>query len=464
MKRIVWILLMAALLVFGAVAVHGEGSHHIPVSGQMAELQNALHTAPVQNGQAAVHPAPGMTLTLRGIPEGMVSVEVLRIAEEETEALAWMEARAEAYGTPVHAYAILLTDASGNRQAPDGVTVTLSCSHCEGKRVAVGLRTDGATSLLPGKDGSFTADGSDYFLWVRPAVMTEDNPPSTPDTRPVGPDEGKDTGDKGLLYIALAVVCGVAMLAAAVLLLRKKRSRFRSARHRTGWRIGSIILFCLLGGLVVGLVILSLRSISSSDFPTETGQGTGTSGEGGIREPSSDPDTGRGESDLSAAETFPSPESEPVTEAVQTDPAETDPAEAPEDTVQNGETAEGDAVTSPETLPSEGDDTHPPEESVSPEETACTAPADTVPAETVAPEPVLPEPTPPETDPPEIDPSDPAGSETQPSAPEACPHEDVAVIPGYPAVQGFPGMTDGLECRQCGEVLAEQELIPSLGW
>ena len=44
-----------------------------------------------------------------------------------------------------------------------------------------------------------------------------------------------------------------------------------------------------------------------------------------------------------------------------------------------------------------------------------------------------------------------------------CNHEEQEVIPGYDADFTTPGLTDGLKCSVCGEILVEQEEIPAYG-
>lgn len=87
-------------------------------------------------------------MTVSGAPDAAKTVDVFPIPATESEALDWMGIKVSEHGTLSHAFIIPLVDANGNRTSANDVTVTITCSHCNGDEIVIGLKTDGTAAPL----------------------------------------------------------------------------------------------------------------------------------------------------------------------------------------------------------------------------------------------------------------------------------------------------------------------------
>ena len=154
-----------------------------------------IYSAEIANGGATVN-AGDVTVTVSGATDTAKTVEIYPIPTTETEALEWMGGKVSDHGTLSHAYIISLVDANGNKTSANGVSVTISCSHCSGDEIVMGLNTDGTATPIETANGSFTANGNAYYVVAeKKASSGTDNPPVTDPNNPDNPDDPDNPGD-----------------------------------------------------------------------------------------------------------------------------------------------------------------------------------------------------------------------------------------------------------------------------
>lgn len=172
MRRIFSIILVLLMLFSMSVTVfaadssmnNNDKNSEIDVSAKYEQYIDGIYKAELQNGSASVAAADGMTVSVSGVPASAVWLEIFLIPDSETEALAWMRDKISGYGTLVHSYIISLVDTNGNRTNANGVSVAITCKHCGDWNTLVGLDSDGLVALIDTSNGSFTTNGSDYYI------------------------------------------------------------------------------------------------------------------------------------------------------------------------------------------------------------------------------------------------------------------------------------------------------------
>ena len=130
MRRILSITLV--LLIAFSMSVYvfaAEDDKSIDVYAKYEDSTEGIYKADVASGSATIN-ADSMSISVSGIPNTTKRIEVFPIPASESEALDWMGGKVSEHGTLSHAYIISLVDASGNKTSANGVSVTISCSHC----------------------------------------------------------------------------------------------------------------------------------------------------------------------------------------------------------------------------------------------------------------------------------------------------------------------------------------------
>ena len=189
MKRITALLLTLLLLFsMSATAFAAEDNKSIDVYARYEDRTEGIYREDVTNGSATVT-ADGVVITVSGVPDTATVVEIFPIPASEQDALAWMGDKISEHGTLSHAYIIWLVDASGNKTIANGVNVKISCPHCNGDEIVIGLNTDGKTAPIDADNGGFTANGSAYYI-IAEKKSTEPTPGSST-TVPVRGDDNE---------------------------------------------------------------------------------------------------------------------------------------------------------------------------------------------------------------------------------------------------------------------------------
>ena len=164
MKRILSIILVFLLLFsLSMTALAAEENKTGDVYAKYEENTEGIYRLDIRDGSATVI-ADGVSISVSNIPNTAKSIEIFPIPTSESEALEWISGKVSEYGKLSHAYMISLIDASGNNTTTNGVNVTISCSHCNGDEIVIGLNTDGAAAPLDTHNGSFTANGNTYYI------------------------------------------------------------------------------------------------------------------------------------------------------------------------------------------------------------------------------------------------------------------------------------------------------------
>lgn len=164
MKRILSIILVFLLLFsLSMTALAAEENKTGDVYAKYEENTEGIYRLDIRDGSATVI-ADGVSISVSNIPNTAKSIEIFPIPASESEALEWISGKVSEYGKLSHAYMISLIDASGNNTTTNGVNVTISCSHCNGDEIVIGLNTDGAAAPLDTHNGSFTANGNTYYI------------------------------------------------------------------------------------------------------------------------------------------------------------------------------------------------------------------------------------------------------------------------------------------------------------
>ena len=193
MRRILSITLVLLIAFSMSVSVFAaEDDKSIDVYAKYEDSTEGIYKADVASGSATIN-ADSMSISVSGIPNTTKRIEVFPIPASESEALDWMGGKVSEHGTLSHAYIISLVDASGNKTSANGVSVTISCSHCNGGEVVIGLNTNGFATLIDTANGRFTANGSAYYIVVK--KKTTDPNPGGNVTVPVRGDENEIHAD-----------------------------------------------------------------------------------------------------------------------------------------------------------------------------------------------------------------------------------------------------------------------------
>ena len=198
MKRITAIALTLLLVFSMSVSVFAEEATldkdntqtTIDIYAKYESGTEGIYSANLSNGSATVT-ADGVSISISGAPDTAKTVEVFPIPASDSEALDWMGGRVSERGTLSHAYIISIIDASGNKTSANGVSVTISCSHCNGDEIVIGLNTDGTATPIETASGSFNANGNAYY------IVAEKSQPSGI-TVPVRGDENEIHADATL--------------------------------------------------------------------------------------------------------------------------------------------------------------------------------------------------------------------------------------------------------------------------
>ena len=171
MKRLISLLLVAMLLLSLSVTAFAAGEHldesktqtTIVISADYISGSEGLYQTDVKDNSATVT-AGDVSVSVSGVPDWAKVLEVYLVPASQSEALEWMGGKIDKHGTLSHAYIISLVDASGNKTSANGVNVTISCSHCNGNEIVIGLNTNGAATPIDTANGKFTANGSAYYI------------------------------------------------------------------------------------------------------------------------------------------------------------------------------------------------------------------------------------------------------------------------------------------------------------
>lgn len=164
MRRILSITLVLLIAFSMSVSVFAaEDDKTIDVYAKYESSTEGIYKDDIENGKATVA-MDGMTVSVSGVTDIIKVLEIFPVPASESEALEWMGSKVSEHGILSHAYIITLVDANGNKTSAVGVTVTITCSHCNGDEIVVGLNTDGTATSIESKNGSFTANGNDYYI------------------------------------------------------------------------------------------------------------------------------------------------------------------------------------------------------------------------------------------------------------------------------------------------------------
>ena len=194
MRRILSITLILLMAFSMSVSVFAaEDDKTIDVYAKYESSTKGIYKDDIENGVATVT-MDGMTVSVRGVTDTVKILEIFPVPASEKEALDWMGSKVSEHGTLSHAYIITLVDANGNKTSAVGVTVTITCSHCNGDEIVVGLNTDGTATSIESKSGSFTANGNTYYIIAEKDEGDQPGPGDTV-TVPVRGDENEIHAD-----------------------------------------------------------------------------------------------------------------------------------------------------------------------------------------------------------------------------------------------------------------------------
>lgn len=165
MKRILSVLFLLAWLFSVSVpALAAQPDKTADVYAKYEETIKGVYQTALKDGSGAVTVAEGTTVSVSGAPASAKTLEVFAVPASESEALDWMGGKIKALGTLSHACIIKLVDTAGKKTDASGVTVKITCPHCNGDEIAVGLNSDGTAALLDATEGGFAANGNTYFI------------------------------------------------------------------------------------------------------------------------------------------------------------------------------------------------------------------------------------------------------------------------------------------------------------
>ena len=165
MKRILSVLFLLAWLFSVSVpSLAAQPDKTADVYAKYEETIKDVYQTALKDGSGAVTVAEGTTVSVSGAPASAKMLEVFAVPASESEALDWMGGKIKALGTLSHAYIIKLVDTAGKKTDASGVTVKITCPHCNGDEIAVGLNSDGTAALLDAAEGGFAANGNTYFI------------------------------------------------------------------------------------------------------------------------------------------------------------------------------------------------------------------------------------------------------------------------------------------------------------
>lgn len=173
MRRILSILLIFILALSMSLTVFAaEGDKNIDVYAKYEDNTKGIYWADIQDGSANVI-ADGATISVSGATSVAKVLEIFPVPASESEALDWMGNQTSKHGTLSHAYIISLVDADGNKTSASGVSITITCPHCNGDEIVIGLNTNGMSTPIDTNNGNFTANGSDYYIVAEKSQPTE---------------------------------------------------------------------------------------------------------------------------------------------------------------------------------------------------------------------------------------------------------------------------------------------------
>lgn len=167
MKKYMTLILTALLLLSCAVpafAAEVNDKTEITVKAKAEYNIKGEYSANIENGSAVVKPDGNTTIIIENAPRGAVRLIVVPIPTAETVAWNWINTCFKNKATPIHAFDIYFTDASGNRINANGATVTLQCSHCKNVPAVYSLTTESVVAELKSDKNTFTANGSHYYV------------------------------------------------------------------------------------------------------------------------------------------------------------------------------------------------------------------------------------------------------------------------------------------------------------
>jgi|GEM_PF-2626724 len=195
MKRILSVTLVLLMLFSLSLTVFAaENDKTIDVYAKYEDSTEGIYRSDVKDGAATVN-ADGVTISVIGVPSTSQTLEVFPVPASETDALNWMGGKISEHGTLSHAYIIMLVDANGNKTSASGVTVTITCPHCSGDEIVIGLNNGGTATVLGASNGSFTANGSSYYIIAEKKGGDQPSPGGDTVTVPVRGDENEIQAD-----------------------------------------------------------------------------------------------------------------------------------------------------------------------------------------------------------------------------------------------------------------------------
>ena len=171
MRKLITIVLALSMLLSMSVTAFAAEDHlgdgktqtTIVINADYVSGSEGLYRTDVKNNSATIV-AGDVSVSVSGAPASAKFLEVYIVPASQTEALNWMDSRISEHGTLSHAYIVSLVDANGNKTAANGETVKITCSHCNGDEIVVGLNTNGESVQITASNGSFTANGSAYYI------------------------------------------------------------------------------------------------------------------------------------------------------------------------------------------------------------------------------------------------------------------------------------------------------------
>ncbi len=195
MRRILSVTLVLLMLFSVSLTVFAaEDDKTIDVYAKYEDSTEGIYRSDIKDGSATVN-VGNVTISVSGVPNTAKILEIFPVPASETDALNWMGGKISEHGTLSHAYIITLVDANGNKTSASGVSVTISCVHCSGDEIVIGLNTEGTAAIIESSNGSFTANGSTYYIIAEKDGGDQPGPGGDTVTVPVRGDENEIHAD-----------------------------------------------------------------------------------------------------------------------------------------------------------------------------------------------------------------------------------------------------------------------------
>ena len=195
MRRILSVTLVLLMLFSVSLTVFAaEDDKTIDVYAKYEDSTEGIYRSNIAEGAATVD-VGNVTISVSGVPNTAKILEIFPVPASETDALNWMGGKISEHGTLSHAYIITLVDANGNKTSASDVTVTITCPHCSGDEIVIGLNKGGTATVIGASNGSFTANGSSYYIIAEKKGGDQPGPGGDTVTVPVRGDENEIHAD-----------------------------------------------------------------------------------------------------------------------------------------------------------------------------------------------------------------------------------------------------------------------------